>query len=65
MMLGAWLIFTESYGKILDVSLLSTQQKEINIEWVDDAFFGYVCSAKDMMGQMTSVLTYSIGAGNH
>ena len=37
MMLGAWLIFTESYAKILDASLLSTQQKQINIEWVDDA----------------------------
>lgn len=63
MMLGAWLIFTESYGKILDASLLSSQQKEINIEWVDDAFFGYICSAKDMMGQMTSVITSSVGAG--
>lgn len=63
MMLGAWLIFTESYGKILDASLLATQKTEINIEWVDDAFFGYVCSAKDMLGQMTSVVTSSVGAG--
>jgi hypothetical protein len=63
MMLGAWLIFTESYGKILDVSLLNTQQKLLNIEWVDDAFFGYICTAKDTMGQMTAVLTSSVGAG--
>lgn len=64
MMMGAWLIFTESYSKILDASLLPRSgNEEVNIEWVDDAFFGYVCSAKDMLGQMTSVITSSVGAG--
>jgi hypothetical protein len=45
MMLGAWLIFTESYGKILDAALVGPSA-EVNMEWVDDAFFGYICSAK-------------------
>lgn len=30
---------------------------------MDDAFFGYICSSKDFLGQMTSVITSSIGAG--
>jgi len=30
---------------------------------VDDAFFGYICSAKDTLGQMTSIITSSVGAG--
>jgi hypothetical protein len=62
MMLGAWLIFTESYSKILDAALLG-QQAEVNIEWVDDAFFRYICSAKDALGQMSSIITSSVGAG--
>jgi hypothetical protein len=62
MMLGAWLIFTESYAKILDAALLGPNA-EVNIEWVDDAFFGYICSAKDTLGQMTSIITSSVGAG--
>lgn len=62
MMMGAWTIFTETYGKILDAALIGPQNS-LRVEWVDDAFFGYVCSAKDMFGQMTSVLTSSVGAG--
>ena len=62
MTLGAWLVFTESYGKILDAALVGPQD-EVNIEWVDDAFFGYICSAKDALGQLTSVITSSVGAG--
>jgi hypothetical protein len=62
MMMGAWIIFTETYGKILDAALIGPQNT-LQLEWVDDAFFGYVCSAKDTFGQMTSVITSSIGAG--
>ena len=63
MMMGAWLVFTESYGKILDAALVGPSA-EVNVEWVDDAFFGYICSAKDTLGQMTSIVTSSVGAGN-
>ena len=84
MTLGAWLVFTESYTGILDAALLGPSQNT-NIEFVDDAFFGYVCTAKvsttagmnaassywlvdpclsqDLMGQATSILTSTIGAG--
>ena len=49
MTLGAWLVFTESYTTILDAALLGPTQQSVNIEWVDDAFFGYVCTAKVRM----------------
>jgi hypothetical protein len=62
MMMGAWTIFTETYSKILDAALIGPQNS-LQVEWVDDAFFGYVCSAKDVLGQMTSVITSSVGAG--
>lgn len=62
MMMGAWTIFTETYTKILDAALLGPPDS-IRLEWVDDAFFGYICSAKDTLGQMTSVVTSSVGAG--
>jgi hypothetical protein len=45
MTLGAWLVFTESYTGILDAALLGPSAST-SIEWVDDAFFGYICSAK-------------------
>jgi hypothetical protein len=60
--LGAWMIFTESYSSILGMSLKGAGNK-ISIEWVDDAFFGYVCSAKDKGGQVAALLTSAIGAG--
>ena len=62
MMMGAWTIFTETYTKILDAALIGPSNS-MTVEWVDDAFFGYVCSAKDALGQMTSVITSSVGAG--
>ena len=43
--LGAWLVFTESYTKIMDAALLGPSESA-DIEWVDDAFFGYICTAK-------------------
>jgi hypothetical protein len=46
MTLGAWLIFTETYTTILDASLTGANEGGLNIEWVDDAFFGYICTAK-------------------
>jgi hypothetical protein len=62
MTLGAWLVFTETYTGILDAALLGPSNS-VSIEWVDDAFFGYICSAKDMLGQATAILTSTIGAG--
>ena len=45
MILGAWLVFTETYTDVLDAALLGPSRNS-RIEWVDDAFFGYICSAK-------------------
>ena len=45
MILGAWLIFTETYTSIMDASLVGPSDRT-DIEWVDDAFFGYICTAK-------------------
>lgn len=45
MILGAWLIFTETYTTILDASLVGPSDRK-DIEWVDDAFYGYICTAK-------------------
>jgi hypothetical protein len=59
--LGAWLIFTETYSSILDVALMGPSEG-FSAEWVDDAFFGYICTAKDMLGQATGILTSSMGA---
>lgn len=63
--LGAWLIFTDTYAEILRLSLASPGAHGdvggFDVEWVDDAFFGYVCSAKDMYGQFAGAITASIG----
>jgi hypothetical protein len=59
--LGAWLIFTETYSSVLDIALLGPGEG-VSTEWVDDAFFGYICTAKDMLGQATGILTSSVGA---
>jgi hypothetical protein len=60
--LGAWLIFTETYSDILSLSL-GGNKNNINVEWIDDAFFGYVCSAKDVYGQLTGIITAAVGSG--
>jgi hypothetical protein len=63
--LGAWLVFSETYTEVLKLSFSggrSAATDGIEVKWVDDAFFGYVCSAKDMYGQLTGVLTATVGA---
>lgn len=63
MTLGAWLTLTETYADVLGLALDPRRRAAgLSLEWVDDAFFGYVCSAKDMYGQLTSVLTAAVGA---
>jgi hypothetical protein len=59
--LGAWTVFTESYSSILKISLIETENT-LKVEWVDDVFFGFVCSAKDKGGQVAALLTSAIGA---
>lgn len=59
---GGWNVFTETYEHVMDLTLENNSPKDrINIEWVDDAFYGYVCSAKNTVGHATGILTSSIG----
>ena len=63
MTLGSWIIFTESYDKLLKVSLEPEGfQRRFDIEWVDDAFYSYVCSAKDVGGQIGAIITSAVGS---
>jgi hypothetical protein len=50
LIVASWLILTNTYTKILRVSLSNVEQ--VDVEWLDDAFFGYVCTAKDL-GKLT------------
>jgi hypothetical protein len=59
--LGGWLAFVETYSTMLKLTLAGAQSVELT--YIDDAFFGFICSAKDMGGQVTGLLTSAIGAG--
>lgn len=62
-LLGGWVTFTETYRTILKFSLRpETLEEGLRVEWVDDVFFSYVCTAKDMAGQGTAVFTSAVGA---
>jgi hypothetical protein len=41
-MFGVWIVFTETYANILDLSFDTDEAKELRIESLDDAFFGEV-----------------------
>lgn len=62
LLIGAWLIFTESYGDILSLSLDKKSRSGMDIQWIDDGFYGYICSAKDRLGQASAILTSTVGA---
>ena len=56
-------IHRDILGCFLGMALSKSIPNGVNVKWVDDAFFGYVCSAKDVYGQFTGVITAAIGAG--
>lgn len=58
---SAWLVFAETYRNLLKVSLSSTD-KTFTMEWVDDAFFGYICLAKNSGGEVAALFTSFLGA---
>jgi hypothetical protein len=55
---GAWLIVSETMVSVLDMSGGLTPSSEIS--WPDQAFFGYICSAKDVTATGISIITASI-----
>lgn len=52
---GAWVILAEMLVLVLRLGL--NPGNSLNIEWVEDVFMGYICSAKDFQTQFWSVLT--------
>jgi hypothetical protein len=58
--LSTWLMFSESYANLLRISL--TKDRIATAKFVDDTFFGTVCAAKDVGGQMSALLTSTIGS---
>lgn len=55
--LGSWIVFVETYGSALQLALATDQARQIRIESLDDAFFGQVCTAKDLAASGTAVIT--------
>jgi hypothetical protein len=56
---GAWLLVVETYANILEVSLSGSSA--VSLAYIDDAFFGFICAAKDQGGQVAAILTSTIG----
>jgi len=52
---GAWDIFHQSYGNALRIAI-DPEFKGWNNAWVDEAFFSFICSAKDELGQFAALL---------
>ena len=57
---GAWTVFTEMLGLLLDLGLLSVQ--EAHLLWPEDSFLCYVCEAKDATAEFFSILTAMINS---
>lgn len=55
---GAWEIVAETIASVLAISGGIDPPSEIR--WPDSAFFGYICSAKDVTASSISILTSSI-----
>jgi hypothetical protein len=55
---GAWLIISETMAGVLALS--GGVAPPSSISWPDQAFFGYVCSAKDVTATGISIVTSSI-----
>lgn len=55
---GAWLVVSETMVSVLAMS--GGIQPPQTVSWPDKAFFGYVCSGKDMIATGISIVTSSI-----
>lgn len=61
LMHGGWTIFVDMFMVIMDLSLQKGLD-EVTIEWPDDAFFGYICTAKDQGAHYISIFTSAINS---
>lgn len=61
LMHGGWTIFVDMLMVILDLSLQDGIDG-VNLKWPDDAFFGYICTAKDQGAHYISIFTSAINS---
>ena len=59
LMHGGWTIFVDMLMVILDLSLRDGVEG-VDLTWPDDAFFGYICTAKDQGAHYISIFTSAI-----
>ena len=57
---SAWSVFTESYSQLLQITL-QRSSLDLEAQWVDDAFFGFVCEAKNVGADTAALLTSAFG----
>lgn len=56
---GAWLVIGDAMTHVLDATGGIAQST--TVAWPDQAFYGYLCSSKDVMATSVSVLMSSVG----
>lgn len=61
LMHGGWSIFVDMFMVIMDLSL-QEGLNGVTIEWPDDRFFGYICTAKDQGAHYISIFTSAINS---
>ena len=61
LMYGGWSIFVDMFMVTMELSLQSNLNG-VTIEWPDDRFFGYICTAKDQNAHYISIFTSAINS---
>lgn len=54
---GGYIIFVDTF-----MSLMRIQSRTIRLNWPEDQFFGYVCTAKDLSAEIISIFTATINS---
>lgn len=57
---SAWRVFVETYKSVLNLATRNTDS--LDLDWVDDAFFGHICLAKNQGGELSALLMSFFGA---
>lgn len=55
---GAYIVFSGVIISVMDVAA----NKKLELTWPDDAFFGYVCTAKDVSADLVAVFTSTLNS---
>ena len=63
LMYGGWSIFVDMFMVTMELSLKGLNNaNSVAIEWPDDRFFGYICTAKDQGAHYISIFTSAINS---